>query len=74
MDSVAFVIAGLTWVHATVNILSATDRSYAHRVVLGVSTSLTCRPVPTNLSNHHVGIDCKLGLKGSHWRMPDKTG
>ena len=66
MDSVVFIIAGLTWVYAIVNILSAMDRNHAHRVVLGVSTSLTCQPVPTNLRNHHVGIDYKLGLKGSH--------
>ena len=66
MDSVIFIIAGLTWVYAIVSILSVMDRNRTHWVVLGVNTSLTRQPVPTNLRNHHVGIDCKLGLKGSH--------
>ena len=67
VGSVVFIIASLTWVYAIVNILSAMDRNHAHRVtVLGVSTSLTCQPVPTNLRDHHLGIDCKLGLKGGH--------
>ena len=39
--------------------------SYTHRVMLAVSTFVTCQRVTMHIRNQYVGINCKLSLKGN---------